>query len=144
MTNAYTIDDDQRDIIAEKIMSAVKVDYIHEPVKKALDELVDNALNAMTTHIADEYVLVFEEMVYKRADRLMVQLLKGDMEVAAKFGLAQRTDYRGEVVCYDNDKVRASIVETFKDAIVTAEIAALIKERDQLKKDVDFYSARAR
>lgn len=145
-TSAYSIDADQRTALEEKVLANLNAESVAKQIKTRLDEFCQQAVDATTDYLKDEYSLVFEDMVRDRAKRLVCELLKGNSDVAEAFRLKAGVTHwgadAGKPFVYDPDGVRRAIVERFKDEIVNAELIALKEENESLKRDLKYYRER--
>jgi len=132
----YSLEKEERDSI-DKLFDNVPQLEIADELKKKMDEFSDKVLDEVTAYMKDEYVLRFEDIALSQAKKIVIHLLQGkDLDA---FGLQTRKQYNreGDWV-YDPDKIRAKLVEDFKEQIVTAEILALQTENERLKKDLEY------
>lgn len=132
--------------LEERIMAHISLNAVVAPVRAALGELCEEATKSLTEYLKDEYVLVLDDIVGKRADAMVVALLRGDAEVGRQFGLSPCVCAvglnAGELVAYDNDRIRAAIVEKFREKIATAEMISLQAEVAKLEERVEMYHRR--
>jgi hypothetical protein len=142
-TQPYTFDSDHRDILQEKILAQLNDESVIKPLKDKLDSFCQAAIDTTTDYIKYEYVLVLEDIVKERATRMVQELLKGNHEMAQFFALEKRIISwgvdTGKAFVYDPDGIRKSIVATFHDEILTAEIIHLQEENERISRDVKFY-----
>jgi hypothetical protein len=141
-TSAYAIDSDQRTALEEKVLANLNAESVVKQIKTRLDEFCQQAIDATTDYLKDEYSLVFDDIVRERAKRLVCELLKGNPTVAEAFQLKAGVTHwgadAGKPFVYDPDGVREAIVERFKCEIVNAEMTALKKENESLKRDLKY------
>ena len=113
------------------------------PLRSKIDDVGEAALDQTPAYLQDEYSLVLGDLVRERAKRLVIELLKGNHEVARFFCL-EKTVWSwgidvGKDFVYDPDGVRRAIVEGFKAEIQTAEMIALREENAQLREQSKWY-----
>lgn len=139
--SVYSLDKEDRASI-DSIFSNLDQLYVVEEYKEKLFEMTNKACDELTNYLQDEYVLRLEEIVLQKAKKIVEALLRGeDLE---RFGLKSTTDLRGNIVSYDFEKVRETIVTQFKDEIQNAEILKLREENQSLTKDLEYYRKRDR
>ena len=139
-TSPYALDDDHRQTIQEKIMAELEPERVMKPLRDTVDAVIRLALETTTEYLADEYSSEIEELVRNRANRLVVSLLKGGYEVGAHFDLASYPYIvDGKPIAYDNNGIRAAIVEAFAERIQTAEMIYLRRENSELRGRLESY-----
>lgn len=135
--SAYTISQDHREVLEQRILAELNRDLVVKTIKSALDSFCQSAIDQTTDYLKDEYALVLEDVVRERADRVVIELLKGNEKVAEHFNLtshiAQFGFDAGKEYAYDSDGIRKSILERFKDSIIHAELIALRSENESLR-----------
>ena len=142
-TSPYALDDDHRQTIQEKIMAELEPESVMGPLRNAVDDVIRLALERTTEYLADEYSSEIEELVRNRANRLVESLLKGGYEVGAHFDLASYPYIvDGKPIAYDNNGIRAAIVEAFAERIQTAEMIYLRRENSELRGRLASYRER--
>jgi hypothetical protein len=139
--SVYSLDEEDRKDV-ESIFANLDKLAVVEDYKKALSDVTDRACDELASYLEDEYILRFEEIVMRKAKKIVEGLLRG--EDLAQFGLKADTNLRGEIVSYDFEKVRKTIVEQFKEEIQHAEMLHLMEENKRLAKDLEYYKQRDR
>ncbi len=146
MESPYCIDRDQREMLAEKVLAFLNDESVSKPLRTKLEEFCQTAVDATTDYLKGEYALVLEELVQERAKRLVVALLKGDMETAQSLGLvASEIGFgpdAGKPFVYDPDGIRKAVCEKFKDQIAHAELISLQEQNAELSKELKWYRDR--
>ena len=137
MKSPYGICEDHRTAIEEKILNELDRDAVVKAIRRSLDEHCNAAIDQTTNYLSDEYALVIEDIAKDRAKRMVVELLKGNEEMAQFFALRSRLVIygadAGKPFVYDPEGVRAAIVERYRDSIASAEMIALMEENKRLR-----------
>ena len=140
MKTPYGLDEDQQESIQVKIMDNLNVESVVRTLRKSLDAHCQEAIDATTAYLKDEYSLVIDDIVKERSKRLVQELLKGNHTVAQFFNLeARETCFgpdKGKPFVYDPEGIRKSIINNFKEEIAEAELISLREENERLRESI--------
>lgn len=141
--NMYGLTAKQKERVGE-ILNERDLVYTYQLIKDKIQESCDAALEQVRDYIYDEYVLQFDEVVEERCNQIISSILRGEEKVAEFYGFIPKTDYRGDLVAYDRNKVRAKIVEDFSDKIKDAHVLNLEQELEETKEQLRWARERCR
>lgn len=127
------------EILNERILISA-----YQVIKDKIQEACDTALDQVKDYICDEYSIQFDEVVLERCNQIISSILRGEEKVPEFYGLIPKTNYRGDIVAYDRNKVREKIVEDFSDKIKDAHVLKLEEELEEVKNQLRFERERNR
>lgn len=128
----------------EEILNERVLINAYQAIKDKIQEACDEALEQVRDYIYDEYAIQFDEVVSERCNQIVSSIMRGEEKVPEFYGLIPKTDYRGNLVAYDRNKVRAKIVEDFADKIKDAHVLNLEKELETVKEQLKWELERNR